>query len=86
MSQRHRPHVSRGVCCLVFRFTGSDEQVFESQDFTVHMILFDLHHSGTQFFLGIVDIFLGPKIRQQAIFFSLYSTSTKKAVSVRTLF
>ena len=33
-------------------------------NFTVHMNFFDLHHSGTQFFLGNVDIFFDPKIRQ----------------------
>ena len=33
-------------------------------NFTEHMIFFDLHHSGTQFFLGNVDIFFDPKIRQ----------------------
>ena len=32
--------------------------------YTVYMILFNLHHSGTQFFLGNVDTLLDPKIRQ----------------------
>jgi hypothetical protein len=32
--------------------------------FTVHMNLFDLHHPGTQFFLGNVDIVFDPEIRQ----------------------
>ena len=30
----------------------------------MYMIFFNLHHSGTQFFLGNVDTFLDPKIRQ----------------------
>jgi len=32
--------------------------------YTVHMNFFNLHHSETQFFLGNVDNFLDPKIRQ----------------------
>jgi hypothetical protein len=64
-------------------------------NFTSHMIFFDLHHSGTQFFLRNVDIVFDPRIRQlhfpggvstpKAKNNSLYLTSTKKAVSVRTL-
>ena len=33
-------------------------------NFTVHLNVFNLHHSGTQFFLGNVDICFDPKIRQ----------------------
>ena len=40
-------------------------------NFTLHIFFFDLHHSGTQFFLGNVDILFDPKK-------SLYLTSTKK--------
>ena len=48
-------------------------------NFIVHMIFFDLHHSGTQFFLGNVDILFDPKIRQlHSQKKSLYLTSTKK--------
>jgi hypothetical protein len=32
--------------------------------YTVYMICFNLHHSGTQFFPGNLDIFFDPKIRQ----------------------
>ena len=64
-------------------------------NFTLHMIFFDWHHSGTQFFLGNVDIFFDPRIRQlhspgggkhpKSQKKTLYLTYTKKAVSVRTL-
>ena len=30
----------------------------------MYMDFFSLHHSGTQFFLGNIDIFFDPKIRQ----------------------
>ena len=33
-------------------------------NFTVNMLFFNLHHSGTQFSLGYVDIVFDPKIRQ----------------------
>ena len=64
-------------------------------NFTLHMIFFDWHHSGTQFFLGNVDIFFDPRNRQlnspggvstpKAKKKSLYLKSTKRTVSVRTL-
>jgi len=60
------------------------------------MNLFDLHHPGTQFFLGNVDIVFDPEIRQlhapggvstpTAKKNHFISRPQKKAVSVRTLF
>jgi hypothetical protein len=63
-------------------------------NFTVHMIFFDLHHSGTQFFLGKVDIFSTRKFassilrggkhpNSQSFFASFNVHRTKQSVSVR---
>ena len=48
-------------------------------NFTVHMIFFDLHHSGTQSFLGNIDIVFDPKIRQ---LYSPGGVSTPKAKKI----
>jgi len=38
--------------------------LYKMDMYTVYMIFFNLHHSGTQLFLGNVDTFVDPKLRQ----------------------
>ena len=41
--------------------------VYMYMNFTVYMNFPDLHHSGTQFFLGNVDIFLDPGFLEEPL-------------------